>query len=134
MKVAELMQSDVKAITGDASVADAIVSLADAHVHGLPVVQGPGNRLIGVLSNTDILEAFTECESSEDRDRLLEATIVSDLMTPNPTTIKPDADVTEAAQIMLYREIHRLFVVDGVELVGVISQSDIVRAVGTARL
>ena len=32
MKVAELMQSDVKAITGDASVADAIVSLADAHV------------------------------------------------------------------------------------------------------
>ena len=43
-------------------------------------------------------------------------------------------DVAEAAQTMLYRDIHRLFVEEEGKLVGVISQSDIVRAVGTAKI
>jgi CBS domain-containing protein len=55
-------------------------------------------------------------------------------MTPRPKTIGPEEDLKVAAQQMLYLEVHRLFVeVDG-ELQGVISQSDIVRAVATATL
>jgi CBS domain-containing protein len=55
-------------------------------------------------------------------------------MTPRPETVPPDADVAAAARSMLYLEIHRLFVEDAGELVGVISQSDIAGAVGTAKL
>ena len=44
------------------------------------------------------------------------------------------ASVKEAAQQMLYLEVHRLFVEDDGRLVGVISQSDIVRAVALARI
>jgi CBS domain-containing protein len=55
-------------------------------------------------------------------------------MTPHPLTIDPDADVREAAREMLYAEVHRLFVVQHGRLIGVISTSDIVRAVATGRL
>jgi CBS domain-containing protein len=55
-------------------------------------------------------------------------------MTAHPQTAEPDDEVKEAAQRMLYLEVHRLFVVYDGELVGVISQSDIVRAVATAKI
>ena len=60
--------------------------------------------------------------------------MVRDAMTTPPRTISPQADIREAAQQMLHLDVHRLFVVDGDELVGVIAQSDIVRAVATGRL
>jgi len=55
-------------------------------------------------------------------------------MTRRPLTVSPDAEVREAAQQMLYAEIHRLFVVEDGRVVGVISTSDIMRAVATGQL
>jgi len=133
MKVAELMQAPVVAVDADSSVADAVVTLADAHISGLPVLDG-SKRLVGVLTTTDVLEAAAECETAEERERLFERTAVRDVMTPRPLTIRPDADVAEASQQMLYLEVHRLFVEDEGRLAGVISQSDVVRAVATAKL
>ncbi len=134
MKVAELMFTDLKTTTSEFTVADAVLTLADAHVHGLPVLKRDTNQLIGVLSTSDVLQAAAECASSDERSILFDDTRVESLMTPNPATTSPDEDVREAAQQMLYLDIHRLFVVDGDELVGVISQSDIVRAVATAKI
>lgn len=133
MKVAELMQAPVVAVDADSSVADAVVTLADAHISGLPVLDS-GKRLVGVLTTTDVLEAAAECETAQERERLFERTAVRDVMTPRPLTIGPDADIAEASQQMLYLEVHRLFVEDNGRLAGVISQSDIVRAVATAKL
>ncbi|MCU0621462.1 MAG: CBS domain-containing protein, partial [Gemmatimonadales bacterium] len=64
MKVAELMQANVRTLQPDATVAEAIVALADAHVSGLPVVDARG-RLIGVLSSTDVLEAEAEAGDAQ---------------------------------------------------------------------
>jgi CBS domain-containing protein len=55
-------------------------------------------------------------------------------MTPRPLTISPDADIKEAAQQMLYADVHRLFVTESERLLGVISTTDIMRAVATGRL
>jgi len=60
--------------------------------------------------------------------------MVRDIMTPRPLTVSSDADVREAAQQMLYAEVHRLFVTSGNQLVGVISTTDIVRAVAVGGL
>jgi CBS domain-containing protein len=133
MKVADLMRSDLKTVDAETTVGEAVVTLADAHVSALPVVDAR-DRLIGVLSTTDVLQAEADCASSEDRDRLFDETTVRDIMTPRPATIMPDADIREAAQQMLYLEIHRLFVEEEGRLVGVLSQSDVVRAVATAKL
>lgn len=133
MHVAEMMKTDVKAVRIDATVADAVVTLADAHVSGLPVVDGRG-ALVGVVTTTDILTAAAESESPRQRELLFERTLVRDLMTPKPLTIEPTATVHEAARQMLYLQVHRLFVEQDGELVGVISQTDVVQAVATARL
>lgn len=132
MKVADIMRSDVKTVDLDATVGDAIGALADIHVSALPVTDTRG-LVVGVLSTTDILGALSETTEPDMREQLFEQP-VRDLMTPRSRVIAPDADVLEAAREMLSLEVHRLFVEDAGRLVGVISQTDIVAAVATAKI
>ncbi|HET9466301.1 MAG TPA: CBS domain-containing protein [Gemmatimonadales bacterium] len=133
MRVAELMQTEVQTVPFDGVVNDAVVTLADSHISALPVVDRAG-RMVGVISSTDILASEEEAEDQTARETLFEGTLVRDVMTPRPLTIAPDADVKEAAQQMLYADVHRLFVTDGDRLIGVISTSDIMRAVAAGQL
>lgn len=133
MKVADLMQTDLKTVTPGTSVAEAVLVIADHHVSALPVVERRG-QIVGVLSTSDILKAAAETSGPEEREELFENTLVREIMTPRARTIGVDADVKEAAQQMLYLEIHRLFVEEDGKLVGVISQSDVVRAVALAKI
>lgn len=133
MRVGDLMQTSVKTVGPDAAVYDAVVTLTDSHISALPVVDGLG-RMVGVISNTDILTSEAEAADAAAREALFEETVVRDLMTMRPLTIGPDAEVTEAAREMLYADVHRLFVTEGDRVVGVISTTDVVRAVATGRL
>lgn len=133
MKVAELMKTDLKTVAPETIVEDALVMLAESHISGLPVIDHRG-RLVGVLSTSDVLQALADAPSPADRERIFEDTFVRDIMTSRPMTVSSDADVMEAAREMLYLEVHRLFVEDAGELVGVISQTDIVGAVATAKI
>jgi CBS domain-containing protein len=133
MRVADLMKQPVVTIGMDTSVQNAIVMLADDHISALPVTDGAG-RMIGVLSATDILAAEAEASDEAAREQLFATTTVRDVMTPRPLTITPDTEIKEAAQQMLYADVHRLFVTDGDHVVGVVSTTDIVRAVAQARV
>jgi CBS domain-containing protein len=133
MRVAELMQTEIQTVPPDAVVNDAVVVLAESRISALPVVDGAGH-MVGVISSTDILASEEEAEDQSARDTLFEKTFVRDLMTPQPLTIAPDAEVKAAAQQMLYADVHRLFVTDGERLIGVISTTDIMRAVAAGRL
>ena len=53
---------------------------------------------------------------------------VRQVMTKDPKTISPDAPLTEAARMMLEHEISALPVMDENQLVGIIAESDIIRA------
>jgi CBS domain-containing protein len=83
-------------------------------------------RAVGVVSTREVLRA--EADSDSPNTRVLE------IMTPWPTTVDPDLDVRLAAQEMLYLNVQRLFVEYDGALVGVISQTDIVGAVATAKV
>ncbi len=133
MRVSELMQRNVKTVDVDAMVNDAVVTLADSHISALPVVDGAG-RMVGVVSSTDVLTSEAEAPDTRARETLLQDTTVRDIMTHRPLTVSPDTEVREAAQQMLYADIHRLFVVEGDQVLGVISTTDIMRAVATGRL
>jgi CBS domain-containing protein len=61
-------------------------------------------------------------------------TLVLELMEPWPPTVAPDVPVREAAQLMLRAGTPRLFVERNGALVGVLSQTDIVRALAAGRL
>jgi CBS domain-containing protein len=133
MKVAEIMETDVRTVTIDTPVSEVLVSLADGQVTGLPVVDAR-KRVIGVVSSTDVIAAQAEPRDAGERRILLEETPVRDIMTPRPLLIESTAELEEAARHMLYADVHRLFVEENGVLVGVISQTDIVRAVATGKI
>ncbi len=133
MKVAELMQTNLQSISTEATIAEAVVAFAHAQVSALPVRDRLG-RAVGVVSTREILKAESACDSPVMRERLFEVTRVLEIMTPWPTTIDADLDVRQAAQEMLYLNVQRLFVEYDGALVGVISQTDIVGAVATAKV
>ncbi|HWB41797.1 MAG TPA: CBS domain-containing protein [Gemmatimonadales bacterium] len=133
MLVAELMQRNVRTVGADATIAEVVVSLADAHISGLPVVDD-GGRVVGVISASDVLTAEAETNDSAARQELLEGTAVREIMTRRPYTVTPETDVREAARQMLYADVHRLFVTEDGRIVGVVSTTDIVRAVAHGRI
>jgi len=133
MKVAELMHTQLKTISVDATVADAVDALTEAQVSAMPVVDRFG-RAVGVISTRDILKAESTLNSAHTRDTLLEHSTVLEVMAPWPPTVTPDLDVKQAAQEMLYADAQRLFVEDEGALVGVLSQSDIVGAVARTKV
>ena len=133
MRVRELMQGNVITVNLDTSINDAVVTLTDAHISALPVVDS-GGRMVGVVSSTDILTSEAEANDAVEREALFEEMMVRDIMTRRPLTVAPDTEVREAAQQMLYADVHRLFVTAGDEVVGVISTTDIVRAVAGGNL
>lgn len=133
MNVSELMRTDVRTIASHATLAEAVQTMADAHVSGLPVVDRSG-RVVGVLTTTDVLQAQAEHDDRRARTALFERTEVAELMSTPAQTIATTESVRAAAQRMLEAEVHRLFVVDGDRLVGVLSQTDIARAVGRGQL
>ena len=133
MKVAELMRPNLKTISSDATVGDAVAVLAETQLSALPVVDRYG-RAVGVVSTREILRAEHAMVSARARDRLFDETLVLEIMVPWPVTVAPDTDVQDAARQMLYLEVQRLFVEERGALVGVISQTDIVGAVATQRV
>lgn len=125
MKVAELMQTQLVTISTDACIADAVSVFAETQLSAFPVIDRHG-RAVGVLSTRDVLKA--------ESDGVDITACVLEIMAPWPTTIDPDCDVRQAAREMLYLNVQRLFVEYDGALVGVISQTDIVGAVATAKV
>jgi len=102
---------------------DAARLLDTYHVSGVPVIDRSG-RLVGVLSQTDILRARVI-------DHLwsaLPGLAVRHLMTAPAVTAHEDTPLDEAVTLMEERQIHRLVVVaeDGYTPIGVLSTSDVV--------
>ena len=133
MKVGDLMQVDIVSVRPDATIKETVSALATAHVTGLPVVNREG-QMVGVISNSAIIAAEAAIDNEKGRSALFTQTSVQDVMGPRPYTIGPAAEVREAARHMHYAGVHRLFVTTDDRLLGVISTSDIVRAVATGVL
>ena len=127
MRVAELMQADVLTAELDWTLGQVVQSLADGHITALPVVDQHA-RLLGIVSNADVLQAQAEAEGDAWRE-----VPVQDVMSVPVLTAAPEDEVLAAARQMLYADVHRLFVERDGKLVGVLSQTDLVRALATQR-
>ncbi len=131
-RVVDVMTRKVVSIRADATFREALTALASEHITGAAVIDGHG-RLIGAISRSDILEAEAESEDSEAWARRLDTTIIREVMASPVLTIGPEANLKEAALAMEYGDVHRLFVVEKEDLVGVVSRSDVSRAMATGR-
>jgi CBS domain-containing protein len=83
-------------------------------------------------SGGDVRERFDLTEGPE-WDVLAEHT-VGEVMTRSVVALSPDASVQEAAELMVKRGIHRVLVLRDDELVGIVTTTDVVRAVAEGTL
>ena len=95
---------------------DAINTMVRNNLTGLPVVRSSDGKLMGIVSRRDIFRKL-------DEDQL------SLIMKKDCITIGPDATLAEAARILSDKRIHRLPVIEGGRLVGIVTPTDILREV-----
>ncbi len=138
MTVRDIMTEKVFTVTADAPLKVVATRMLEYGVSGLPVVDG--DRVIGVVSETDILykERLAPDRKgvvdwlvhyAEDPPRAkLDARTAGDAMTSPPVTIASGRSVSDAAAMMLDLGIDRLPVVDSGRLVGIVTRADLVRA------
>ena len=125
MRVADLMTIDPITVVLDATIEEAEDLMRRHHVTGLPVVDD-GGRLIGVISQTDILFLDVPEVRALIRGRA-HGVRVGEVMSAPPVTIDAAASVQDAAIRMHTESIHRLVAVDDHgRPVGVISAMDFV--------
>jgi CBS domain-containing protein len=132
-KVAEVMTRSVVSVRADASLREVLTEFASERISGAAVTDGHG-RLLGAISRSDLVEAEAETGDAEAWGRTLDHTRASEVMTSPALTIGPEADLREAALAMEYGEVHRLFVEANGQLVGVLSRSDVNRALATGKV
>lgn len=117
----EAKSPTIHAIRPEAPVLDAIRLMAEAHIGAVLVMDGP--RLVGILSERDYArKVVLQGRSSSD-------TPVSEIMTSNVLTTWSLDTSDRCMQTMTEHRIRHLPVVDGDEVVGIVSIGDLVKAV-----
>lgn len=139
LKVKDLMTREVLTLAPNTTVREAAEILSTEHVSGAPVVRL--GVVVGMVSSVDLLEfiaglpADPEAVSGGMEHGILDDHTVEEAMTRGPIkTIALDAPASTAAEIMMEEGIHRLPVLDNGNLVGIISTTDLVKAIADRKL
>jgi len=134
------MSAAVVTVRPETSVKDVARLLAERKISGIPVVSGD-DEVVGVISEADLL--VKEAGRTPRRGsvlgsllgsrrpggrRKLEARLAGEAMTSPPITIAPYSAIATAAETMLAHGVKRLPVVRADRLVGIVSRSDLMRA------
>jgi len=148
IRARDVMQKSVLSVPPDLPLAKVAQLFVEEGIHGAPVVDET-ERLLGVVSVVDLMRAVAEEHESPSssavyfRDLLefsppdwsmapqdfqdrLEQVTVGDVMQPSVVSVTEDTSVPEMARVMRANQIHRLIVVRGESMVGIISALDLI--------
>lgn len=135
LTVADVMTTDVVTVTEDTPFKAVVAILAEHHISAVPVRSLDGG-VAGVVSETDLLRK-KEFQRTPRSGRLwfhrktrskAEALTAGMLMTSPPVSVHGECTLDEAARLMAARGITRLVVMDGDELIGIVTRSDLLSA------
>ena len=116
----EVMTEGCECVGENETVADAAKKMADLDVGALPIC-GEDDRLKGMLTDRDV--AVKVVAAGKDP----QTTRAGELGEGKPVTIGADDSVNEALATMKEHAVRRLPVIDGHELVGIVSQGDLAK-------
>ena len=114
----DIMTGGAECVGENESVLDAARKLKDLDIGSMPIC-GDDDRLKGMLTDRDIVVKVL----AEGRDP--SSTRAGELAQGKPVTIGADDSIEEALETMASSRVRRLPVIDGHDLIGVISQADI---------
>ncbi|MBA3368724.1 MAG: CBS domain-containing protein [Geodermatophilaceae bacterium] len=116
----EIMTGGVECVGENETLADAARMMRDLDVGALPIC-GEDNRLKGMLSDRDIV---VKCIADGGDPGSVKA---SEYAEGKPVTIGADDSIEETLRTMSQHQVRRLPVIDGHELIGIVSQADVAR-------
>ncbi|MFO7963475.1 MAG: CBS and ACT domain-containing protein [Desulfobacterales bacterium] len=119
MKIHSLMIHDPITIMEKTTIEDALTLMKQNSIRHLPVVTESGN-LKGLVTLSDIKQSLIPS--------MLGDISLSDIMVRKPIKVNPDADIETAALLIYKHKISGIPVVSNRKLVGIITESDILRA------
>ena len=123
LKVVEFMQTDLFTVQKD-DIIELVAELMDwRHIRYMPVEDKDG-KLSGLITSRNLIRFFARKSANLEQEK---KTMVKDIMITNPVTIAPDATIMEALQKMRDGDLGCLPVVEGEELVGIITEMDFLR-------
>ena len=142
MHANDIMTPFVISVTPDATVTDAAQIMLETGVSGLPVIDSAG-KLVGMLTEGDLLRR-AETETEHERPRWLEYILgpgkaaqefvrahgrkVGEVMTDDPISVTRETGLEEVVKLMERRRLKRVPVIQGDEVVGIISRANLVAA------
>ena len=129
MRVRDLMTREPITMPRDTPVLDARQLMLRERIRHLLVAEH--GRLIGVVTDRDIrlnLPSPATSLSVWEINHLLARLTVGQVMSKYVITVDPDRDARDAARIMLDEKIGALPVLEGDRLVGIITETDLLRA------
>jgi CBS domain-containing protein len=113
------MTSDVVHVEIPGNRDDVLKILKRTGISGVPVVKN--KKIVGIITRKDLL-------------RKPEETQLGLLMTAKPVIIGPDADIRQAARLLVGHSIRRLPVVEDGHLLGLLSVSDLIHAIAQLKI
>lgn len=129
LPVTHIMTSQVFTVEKDTSLNDVETLMKRKHIRHLPVVNG--TEVIGIISLTDLqrltFNASFADESEEDEIGIMNILTLEQVMISKPFTIQKTATVGDAAEILIRMDFHALPVLDGVDLIGIVTSTDLLK-------
>ena len=117
----ELMSQGVECVNSTETLVEAARKMRDLDVGALPI-WGEDQRLKGMLTDRDIVvKCIAEGKDPND-------VTAADLAQGKPVTIGADDSAEETLRTMAKYQVRRLLVIDGHQLVGIVAQADVARA------
>ena len=130
--VDQVMTSPLLTIMPDRPMLDASHLMETDHVRYLCV--SDKDEIVGIISVRDLVRYFVDSEGGPIRDLDSVYRPLSVLMRTTMETIASERTVLEAAQTMAEKRIGSLLVLEAGEMVGIVTETDVVRKVIAARL
>lgn len=124
--VTRYLTTDLVTATPTTPLTEVAAQLATRRISAVPLVDDRGS-IVGVVSRTDLLRH----QRYHPKDH---AATCAAVMSQGPIVIEHTAPLRDAARLMIEHRIHRVFAVDGGRLVGVVTTTDLTRAVEDARV
>jgi len=128
MRIRDIMTRNPVTVDSETLVFDAQKIMKESNIRRLPVVDK--GKLVGIITKHDLLEASPSPATSlsiHELNYLLSKMKVKEIMKKNPVTLTPDTPFEEALKIGQDKKIGAFPVVDNGKLVGITTESDIVR-------
>ena len=119
--ISKLLGRDIISLNQDNTIYDAINLLAKNNIGALPVVKNE-KTLCGIISERDIIR-----ELANDIKKNLKKSLVSTIMTSKVITCNKNSKSDELMDIMIVNKIRHIPIIEGENLIGIISIGDVVK-------